>query len=107
MRRNCGRWPGGRRTDRKPAAFWPSAIYDGGTRTEAATIGGVTLQIVRDWVLKLNTDGPEGLIDRKAAGQPSRLTDAHRAALAAMIESGGSVKNLGQPACLFRADRPG
>jgi len=65
------------------------------------------LQIVRDWVLKLNTDGPEGLIDRKAAGQPSRLTDAHRAALAAMIESGGSVKNLGQPACLFRADRPG
>ncbi len=65
-----------------------AAIYDGGTRTEAATTGGVTLQIVRDWVLKLNADGPEGLIDRKAPGQPSRLTDAHRAALAAMIESG-------------------
>ncbi len=65
-----------------------AAIYDGGTRTEAATTGGVTLQIVRDWVLKLNADGPEGLIDHKAPGQPSRLTDAHRAALAAMIESG-------------------
>ena len=29
-------------------------IYDGSTRTEAAKIGGVTLQIVRDWVMKFN-----------------------------------------------------
>ena len=65
-----------------------AAIYDGGTRAEAATIGGVTLQIVRDWVLKLNACGPEGLVDRKAPGQPSRLNDAHRAAIAAVIESG-------------------
>jgi transposase len=65
-----------------------AAIYDGATRTEAARIGGVTLQIVRDWVLKLNEHGPGGLIDRKAPGQPSRLDDTHRAALAAMIESG-------------------
>ena len=28
-----------------------AAIYDGATRTEAAKIGGVTLQIVRDWVM--------------------------------------------------------
>ena len=27
-----------------------AAIYDGATRTEAARIGGVTLQIIRDWV---------------------------------------------------------
>jgi len=65
-----------------------AAIYDGASRTEAAMIGGVTLQIVRDWVLKFNADGPEGLLDRKAPGQPSRLNDAHRAALAAVIESG-------------------
>jgi hypothetical protein len=26
-----------------------AAIYDGATRTEAAAIGGVTVQIVRDW----------------------------------------------------------
>jgi len=65
-----------------------AAIYDGASRTEAALIGGVTLQIVRDWVLKFNADGPEGLLDRKAPGQPSRLNDAHRAALAAVIESG-------------------
>jgi transposase len=65
-----------------------ATVYDGGTRTEAAVIGGVTLQIVRDWVLKFNAGGPEGLLDRKAPGQPSRRNDAHRAALAAMIESG-------------------
>ena len=65
-----------------------AAIYEGATRTEAAKIGGVTLQIVRDWVLKFNAHGPDGLIDRKPPGQPPRLNDAHRAALAAIIESG-------------------
>ncbi len=65
-----------------------AAIYDGSSRTEAARIGGVTLQIIRDWVLKLNAHGPEGLIDGKAPGQPSRLNAAHRAALAGAIESG-------------------
>jgi transposase len=29
-----------------------AAIYEGSSRTEAARIGGVTLQIVRDWVMK-------------------------------------------------------
>lgn len=55
---------------------------------EAARLGSVTLQIVRDWVLRFNAEGPAGLIDRKAPGQPPRLTDAHRAALAAAIEAG-------------------
>ena len=65
-----------------------AAVYDGASRTEAAKIGGVTLQIVRDWVLRFNAEGPGGLIDRKAPGRPSRLRDPHRAALAAMVESG-------------------
>ena len=64
-----------------------AAIYDGATRTEAAKIGGVGLQVVRDWVVKFNAQGPDGLIDRKAPGQPPRLNDVHRAALAAIIES--------------------
>ena len=62
-----------------------AAVYDGARRTDAATIGGVTLQIVRDWVMKFNAHGPDGLIDRKAPGQPSKLTEAHRAALKAVI----------------------
>ena len=65
-----------------------AAAYEGATRTEAAKIGGVTLQIIRDWVMKFNAHGPEGLIDRKPPGQAPRLNGAHRAALAAIIESG-------------------
>jgi len=65
-----------------------AAVYEGATRTEAAKIGGVTLQIIRDWVMKFNAHGPEGLIDRKPPGQAPRLNGAHRAALAAIIESG-------------------
>lgn len=65
-----------------------AAIYDGASRTEAAKIAGVTVQIIRDWVIKFNASGPEGLIDRKAPGPVPRLSDEHRKALAAMIESG-------------------
>ena len=65
-----------------------AVIYDGGSRTQAAEVGGVTLQVVRDWVLRFNAQGPEGLIDRKAPGQPSRLNEEQRAALAMMVENG-------------------
>ena len=65
-----------------------AAIDDGAKRIEAAKIGGVTRQIVRDWVMRFNAQGPDGLIDRKAPGQTPRLTDAHRAALIRMIEDG-------------------
>jgi transposase len=65
-----------------------AAIYGGASRTEAAKSGGVTRQIVRDWVVRFNAHGREGLIDRKAPGQPPRLNDEHRAALAAVLESG-------------------
>jgi len=63
-------------------------IYDVGTRSDAARIGGVGLQVIRDWVLRLNADGPVGLIDRKAPGQPPKLDDAQRRALSAIVESG-------------------
>jgi len=36
-------------------------IYDWGTRT--------------DWVLAFNRKGPDGLVNGKAPGQPSKLTD--------------------------------
>lgn len=44
-------------------------IYDGGSRTSAARIGGVGFQIVRDWVVRFNARGPAGLLDGKAPGQ--------------------------------------
>jgi transposase len=68
-----------------------AAIYEGASRTEAARIGGVTVQIVRDWVERFNECGPSGLLDRKAPGQPSILSAVHREALAAVIESGPTL----------------
>jgi transposase len=65
-----------------------AAIYEGATRTEAAKIGGVGLQIIRDWVMRFNARGPDGLLDGKSPGQPSKLNDVQRQAVVRMIESG-------------------
>ncbi len=63
-------------------------IYAGGARSAAAEIGAVGLQVIRDWVLRFNSQGPAGLIDRKAPGQPSKLDDSQRQALAAIVGRG-------------------
>jgi transposase len=63
-------------------------IYDGGTRSDAALIGGVGLQIVRDWVLWFNAEGPDGLVNGKAPGAPSLLNDHQRQALWQVVEDG-------------------
>jgi len=65
-----------------------ATIYDGASRSDAARVGGVTLQIVRDWVVRFNAEGPAGLIDRKAAGRAPKLNDAQRQALASMVQAG-------------------
>ena len=48
-------------------------VYDGGSRTDASRIGGVGLQIIRDWVLRFNARGQDGLVDGKSPGAPSKL----------------------------------
>ena len=63
-------------------------LYDGRRRSEAARLAGVGLQIVRDWVLRFNAEGPDGLIDRKSPGPQRKLTDEQRAALAEIVETG-------------------
>ena len=65
-----------------------AAIYDGGSRREAALIGGVGVQTVRDWVLAFNTEGPPGLIDGKAPGNPPLLNAEQREALKRIVEAG-------------------
>lgn len=63
-------------------------IYDGGSRTRAARVGGVGLQTLRDWVVRFNARGPDSLIDGKAPGGPCKLNDSQREALANIVESG-------------------
>ncbi|WP_162302006.1 helix-turn-helix domain-containing protein [Croceibacterium ferulae] len=63
-------------------------IVDGGSQSEAAKLAGVTLQIVRDWVLRFNAEGPNGLGNRKARGRASILNDQQRARLDVQVETG-------------------
>lgn len=63
-------------------------IYDGSSRYEAAHHADVDMQSIRDWVLRFNAEGPDGLIDRKSTGTPPRLDAAQRAALARVVEDG-------------------
>ncbi len=63
-------------------------ICDGGSRGDAARIGGVGLQTVRDWVLRFNGGGPHALIDPKPPGKAPKLNAAQRRALAQVVESG-------------------
>ena len=65
-----------------------AVIYDGHRRSDAARFAGVGLQIIRDWVLRFNAEGPDGLLDRKAAGPPHKLSAEQRAALAGIVETG-------------------
>jgi transposase len=59
-----------------------AAVDEGGSRSDAARIGGVGLQIVRDWVARFNAHGPDGLIDRRAPGPSPLMSNARRRALA-------------------------
>ena len=65
-----------------------AVIYAGGSRAGAARAGAVGRQIVRDWVERFNAKGPDGLINGKAPGNPSKLNDDQRAELIRIVERG-------------------
>ena len=65
-----------------------SLIYDGGRRCDAARHANISPQTVRDWTLRFNAEGPDGLFDGKSTGAPPRLNARQRAALARVVEEG-------------------
>ena len=65
-----------------------AGIYEGGSRTDAARVGTVGLQTVRDWVLRFNAEGPEGLLTGKAPGARPLLSPDQRQALERVIDEG-------------------
>src|SRR5215831_9309667 len=58
-----------------------AAALDGATREEAAKIGVMDRQTLRDWVIRFNQQGPDGLINKLSPGAPGKLTDEHTAFL--------------------------
>jgi hypothetical protein len=48
-----------------------AAVLDGAARQEAAEIGGMDRQTLRDWVIRFNEQGPDGLINIPSPGAPA------------------------------------
>jgi transposase len=65
-----------------------AAVLDGMSRTEAAMIGGMDRQTLRDWVHRFNEAGPDGLLDNWASGPVPRLSAAQKAELTRIVEMG-------------------
>lgn len=65
-----------------------AAIRDGMKRGEAARIGGMDRQTLRDWVHAFNERGIEGLVNRRAPGRVPKLSNVHRAEIKKLVEQG-------------------
>src|SRR5713226_3425960 len=72
-----------------------AAVCDGMNRTEAARIGGMDRQTLRDWVHRFNQYGPDGLIDIKPTGRPPKLSDEQKQALKQLVEAGPDLETDG------------
>src|ERR1700674_1797070 len=65
-----------------------AAVLDGASREDAAKSGGMDRQTLRDWVIRFNQQGPDGLVNIPSPGAPTKLDDTHRAFLARIVEEG-------------------
>ena len=65
-----------------------AAVLDGMSRAEAARMGGMDRQTLRDWVHRFNERGPDGLKDTWSKGHPPRLSPDQQAELAQLVETG-------------------
>ena len=72
-----------------------AAVHDGMNRSEAARIGGMDRQTLRDWVHRFNQHGPDGLIDIKPPGRPSKLSEEQKEALKQLVEAGPDLATDG------------
>jgi transposase len=65
-----------------------AAVYDGMNREEAARIGGMERQTLRDGVHRFNEQGADGLINAKSPGRPSKLSLEQKEELRHLVEAG-------------------
>ena len=65
-----------------------AAVLDGMSREDAARIGGMDRQTLRDWVHRFNALGPEGLKNAWHGGPEPRLSVSQKAELAEIVDTG-------------------
>lgn len=69
-----------------------AAVAEGKSREEAARIGGMDRQTLRDWVHRYNQFGAAGLIDRKSPGRPLKLSPEQKAEIAQIVDDGPDLE---------------
>lgn len=72
-----------------------AAVYDGRDREQAARVGGMDRQTLRDWVHRFNDKGPDGLINAKARGPEPKLSAEQKEALRKIVEDGPDTETDG------------
>jgi putative transposase len=65
-----------------------AAVLDGASRQDAAKAGGMDRQTLRDWVIRFNEKGPDGLVNIPSPGVPPKLDNRHKAFLARIVDGG-------------------
>jgi transposase len=65
-----------------------AAVLDGASRRDAAKVGGMDRQTLRDWVIRFNEKGPDGLVNIPSPGVPPKLDNRHKAFLARIVDEG-------------------
>lgn len=65
-----------------------AAVLDGMSRSDAAKIGGMDRQTLRDWAHRFNALGPDGLKDNWRRGNPRRLSSDQQRELVRIVETG-------------------
>lgn len=65
-----------------------AAVLDGMSREDAARVGGMDRQTLRDWVHRFNEAGPDRMKDAWNGGPEPRLSTAQKAELATIVETG-------------------
>lgn len=67
-------------------------VLDGASRGDAARAAGMQRQTLRDWVVRYNGEGVEGLADRPRSGRPALMTAAQLAELDRIVETGPDIE---------------
>lgn len=68
---------------------------DGMSRDDAARSAGMDRQTLRDWVLRYNAHGVDGLADRWNGGRPPTFTPQEQAEIVEIVLSGPDIEACG------------
>lgn len=63
-------------------------VLEGSSRASAASQNGMDRQTLRDWVIRYNEQGLDGLVSRRGGGRRAALSPAQMAELLALVVKG-------------------